>query len=174
MSACAGTPLLLKWAASSLRSGGSFPWALADSAFENSLLLERFVGVGDEAFRYVKAAAMLGVRFQPDLAGALAELEPTVWQSAHARLLHVGLLNDLPGGRQSTFVHPLFVQALFESQTTFDRQRLHVRAFQLMVDRGAPDAVAAEHAVAPRMNSDPVAIAVIARAGREALGQGAL
>ncbi len=171
--ACAGTPLLLKAAAASLSGGGSLPSALADGGFGSSLLLERFAGMGDEAFAYVRAAAILGVRFEPPLAGALAGLELPAWRLAHTRLVRAQLLDDLQAGG-AAFVHPLFAQSLLDSQPVSARQEAHARAFRLLVDRGMADALAAEHAVAAGLHGDLSAIDVTARAGREALGQGAL
>lgn len=171
--ACAGSPLLLKVAGAALSGGVPLPQASGEGRFGRSLLLERFVGLGPQAFGYVHAASILGVRFRPALAGALAGLDRDAWEGAHARLLHAGLLDDLGAG-WTAFVHPLFVQALVESRPPSERERAEAEAFRLLVERGEPDAVAAEHAVAARLTGDPLAVKVTARAGREALAQGAL
>ena len=71
-------------------------------------------------------------------------------------------------------MHPLFAQALLEAQAPSERERAHAEAFRLLLDRGEPDAVAAEHAVLARLVGDPLAVEVAARAGRSALAQGAL
>jgi DNA-binding CsgD family transcriptional regulator len=171
--ACAGTPLLLKAAAANLSGGGSLPAPSAGSRFGSSLLLERFTGLGDSAFRFVLAASILGTRFRPEFAGELAGLDHVVWRAAHVRLIRGGLLEDLEGG-WTGFIHSLFAQALLESQPHSERERAHAQAFRLLVQRGEPDALAAEHAHAANMHGDSLAIEITARAGREALGQGAL
>lgn len=173
LDACAGSPLLLKVAASTLTAGGSVPRRSDRGGFARSLLLERFVGLGHEAFRYVQAGSVFGVRFKPALAGALAGIDDLACEQAHRRLVHAGLLEDL-GGAWAAFVHPLFAQALFDGITRSERERAHERAFRLLVARGEPDAVAAEHAAAARLLHDPLAVEVTTRAGREALAQGAL
>jgi DNA-binding CsgD family transcriptional regulator/tetratricopeptide (TPR) repeat protein len=171
--ACAGTPLLLKEAAWTLAGGGSLPTAPGEDGLGASLLLERFAGVDGDSFAFVLAASILGVRFRPSLAGALAGLDGAQAQAAHARLVRARLLEDLGGGG-AAFVHPLFAQALLESQPPSERERRHGEAFRLLLDRGEEDAMAAEHAVAARLLGDPLAVEVCARAGRAALAQGAL
>src|SRR5579875_3516534 len=163
---------LSRGAAAALRGGASLAGVPADAGFGRSLLLERFVGLGQEAFRYIRAASVFGVRFRPALAGTLAGMDERVWPEAHVGLVRAGLLEDLGGG-WSAFVHPLFAQAVFEGLPASERERAHARAFRLLVERGEPDAVAVGHAIAARLTGDPLAIDVAARAGREALAQGA-
>jgi ATP/maltotriose-dependent transcriptional regulator MalT len=169
---CAGSPLLLKMAASAPGGGASLA-GLPEDGFGRSLLLDRFVGLGTEAFAYVRCGSVFGVRFRPAIAGALARLDDAAWEAAHVRLVRAGLIDDLGGG-WAAFVHPLFARALLDGLTPSERERAHERAFRLLVARGEPDAVAAEHAAAARVMGDPLAIEVAARAGREALAQGAL
>ena len=172
VAACAGTPLLLKAAAVSLSGGGSLPTPSAGDRFGSSLLLERFAGLGDDAFRLVLAASILGNRFRPGLAGELAGLDQVLWQAAHVQLIRAGLLEDLGDG-WTGFIHSLFAQALLDSQPHAERARAHAAAFRVLVARGEPDAAAAEHAHAGGMRGDSLAIEITARAGRQALGQGA-
>jgi DNA-binding CsgD family transcriptional regulator len=164
---------LLKAVARSLSGGGPLPTWANDHTFATSLLLERFAGVGESAFALVEAASVLGVRFQPALAGELAGLDERAWETAWRRLVRAGSLEDLGSG-WAAFVHPLFAQALLESRPPSERERAHARAFRLLVERGQPDAIAAEHALAARLVGDSLAIEVTARAGHEALAQGAL
>jgi DNA-binding CsgD family transcriptional regulator len=173
VSACAGTPLLLEAAAASLSDGGSLPSSTNGGGFRWSLLLERFAGLGDDAFRFVRAASILGVRFEPRVAGTLAGLDQSAWEHAHRLLQSAALMTDLGDG-WTGFIHPLFAQALLESQPPSERERAHARAFRLLAELGAPDALAAEHALAGKLHGDPLAIEVTARAGRAALAQGAL
>lgn len=170
---CAGTPLLLKTAALSVSAGGSLPVLSGADGFGSSLLLERFAGVGADALAFVHAASILGVRFQPELAGALAGLDDAGRATVTRQLLRAGLLDDLGSG-WAAFVHPLFAQALLESQVRSEREDAHARAFRLLAERGELDAVAAEHALAAGLHGDPLAIEITARAGRQALAQGAL
>lgn len=173
LDSCAGSPLLLKVAATALEGGVSLAALPADSGFGRSLLLERFVGLGPEALGYVRAGSVFGVRFRSRLAGALAGLAEADWETAYVSLARAGLLDDRGSGWAS-FVHPLFAQAVLEAMTPSERERAHAEAFRLLVEQGEPDAVAAEHAVAAGLTGDPLAIEVATRAGRQALAQGAL
>jgi len=173
LDSCAGSPLLLTVAASAVGRGASLSARFGAGSFDRSLLLERFVGLDAAAFRYVRAASVFGVRFRPALAGELASLATGEWEAAHLRLVRARLLNDLGAG-WAAFVHPLFAQAVFEGLALSERERDHERAFRLLVERGEPDAVAAQHAIAARLEGDPLAVEVTWRAGREALAQGAL
>ena len=168
---CAGTPLLLKNAARQLDDEVALPARTSGATFQTDLLLDRFVGFGGAAMMYVNAAAVLGVRFQPSTAGRLAGLDDATARKVHGRLVRARLLGDLGGG-WSTFVHPLFAQALLESQPLSERQRAHGEAFRLLVAEGAADAVAAKHAVAAGLARDELAIEVTARAGRSAMALG--
>ncbi|MGH2874105.1 MAG: AAA family ATPase [Solirubrobacteraceae bacterium] len=172
---CAGTPLLLKTAVSQLEGEGSRPVAAAgvSGAFQSDLLLDRFVGFGDAAMQYVRAAAVLGIRFAPTTVGALAGLDDTAAREIHGRLVRAGLLDDLDGG-WSRFIHPLFAQALLESQPLSERRRAHAEAFRLLVARRAPDALAAGHAVAAGLIGNELAIEVTTRAGTSAMGLGGI
>lgn len=167
---CAGSPLLLRVAASALRGGAPLPTA---RGFESTLLLERFVGLGSEAFAFVSAAAILGARFRLLLAGELARLDEPVWRAAIGLLVRAGLIEDLGGG-WGAFVHPLFAQALVDSLAASERELAHARAFEVLLAHGEPDAVVTEHALAAHLSGDRLAVEVAARAGTDALGQGAL
>lgn len=188
--ACAGTPLLVELAAWSVEHSGSLPAEADDErgfvapvrmgvsagpagALAGRLLLERFVGQGADSLAYVRAASVFGVRFRPSHAGTLAGLSDEVTVAVHMRLTSAGLLADL-GGDRARFIHPLFAQVLLASRPASEREQLHIAAFRLLTAEGAPDAVAAEHAVAAGMVGDQLAIEVTARAGRTALAQGAL
>lgn len=175
--ACAGSPLLLQ-VATALPAGnpGSPPGSgrLQGSSWErSSLILERFADVAGFARAYIDAAAVLGVRFRPVEAARLAGLEDDALAEAHGRLLRSGLLEDLEPG-WSRFAHPLFAQALVDSLPGPRRKRLHERAFRVLVDRGAPSALASEQAMAADLVGDQLAIEVTWGAGRDALRRGAL
>jgi DNA-binding CsgD family transcriptional regulator len=173
VSACAGNPLLLKAAAASLSTVGSLSKLGGRGPLASSLLLERFAGVGGEALAYAYAASILGVRFRPALAGAVAGLDDSHAESAHARLLRAGLIDDLGSG-WAAFTHALFAEALLDSRPVSERERAHQRAFSLLVEQGAPDALAADHASEAGLFGDSAAIEVTARAGRRAFAQGAM
>jgi DNA-binding CsgD family transcriptional regulator len=170
---CAGNPLLLEQVASAISRGAidasadeSWPALEADA-----LLLSRFAGLPVVALRCVRAASVLGIHFSPGLAAEVAgltglEADRAVEAFGRSSLIeHAG-----PGGVR--FVHPLFAQALYDDLPSSVRARLHARSFEVLTRRGL-DAEAAEHALRADMRDADV-VAALERAGRAALGVGAL
>ena len=168
----AGTPLLIKIAAETLRQGSSISLLKMDEKEGLQFDLERFAGVEREALYYAKAASIFGVRFRRSQAAQLARVQDDGGVSAHEQLVRAKLVVDLGGG-WSRFVHPLFAQNLLASLTPSTREEFHGRAFRLLVDAGLPDGEAAEHAYAGALVGDPLAIEVSARVGQSAAAQGA-
>src|ERR1700737_4314258 len=71
----AGNPLLLELEATSLRRGRALPESDGDFAGTKARLLrDRFIGVSVEEMRYAQAASVLGNRFRPVIAAAMADL----------------------------------------------------------------------------------------------------
>ena len=168
----AGTPLLVTCAAHALRAGSSFDFVDIDDDATPYFNLTRFAGVSDTALSYATVASIFGVRFRPTLVARLANVGSANATSAHDQLVRAGLIEDLPGG-WSRFVHPLFAESLLRSLTLSSVERLHARAFVLLVHARQPDAEAAEHAYAGALVGDPLAIEVTTRAGHCAAAQGA-
>lgn len=167
-----GVPLLVEAAAEGLNHGTE-PGNLTEARWDPPLfLLKRFAGLGEEPFSYATKAAIFGIRFRRVLAARLAGLDETDGARAHDRLVRAHLLEELDGGL-SRFVHPLFAQGLLDALGPASQQELHARAFRLLLETGAPDAEAAEHAYAASLYGDPLAVEVMARAGRSAAAQGA-
>lgn len=169
---CAGNPLLLAHVAAELAAGQALPDRSggASGSWASRLLLSRFVGVGASAEVYLRAASVLGWRFRPEVAADVAELTPTEAARALEALIAAGLVAD--GGQGwATFSHQLVHLAVYDQAAPL-RAHLHQAAFRVLLERRAPAAEAAEHAVLARM-ADPAALSVMVRAGREALERGA-
>ncbi|MHB1525949.1 MAG: AAA family ATPase, partial [Candidatus Dormibacteria bacterium] len=171
--ACGGNPLLLQLAAGSLAAGRERPRLGPQAGLGRRMLLARFAGVGNSASRYAQAAAIFGPQFRPGLVGPLAGLAEPDSTAALQALCAAGLL-VAPAPGWAAFVHPLFAEALAEDAPDLVRARLHAGAFRLLVAAGVDPSEAAEHAVAASLVGDPQAVAVLERAGRAALAQGAL
>jgi DNA-binding CsgD family transcriptional regulator/tetratricopeptide (TPR) repeat protein len=169
----AGNPLLLQQVASAINRGAidasaeeSWPTLQTDT-----LLLSRFAGLPLAALRFVRAACVLGVRFHPDVAAEVAGLTQTEADRAIETLGRTTLIDHVtPEGVR--FVHPLFAQALYDDLPGAVRARLHAHSFEVLSRRGL-DAEAAEHALRAGLR-DAEVVAALERAGRAALGVGAL
>jgi hypothetical protein len=171
--ACAGTPLLLEAAGRALAEGTPLHQLEDGSIGDSAMLLRRFADVGSQEFDYVKAGAIFGVHFEHSKAMALSGVPSSTADGALVTLVRAGVLEDRGSGSVN-FVHPLFVQALLDTQPSVIRARQHAAAFTLVVAEHGADALAAEHAALAEMVGDPVAVEVTTRAGRAALAQGAL
>ncbi len=172
VAACAGNPLLLGAVAEELAAGQALPDRAtgASGSWASRLLLSRFVGVGASAEAYLRAASVLGGRFRPEVAADVAELTAADAARALEALVGAGLVAN-GGDGWATFSHQLVRLAVYDQAAPL-RAHLHEAAFRVLLARRAPAAEAAEHAELARM-ADPVALDVMARAGREALERGA-
>jgi len=164
---CGGNPLLLRYTGAGLRRGEDLPEA------QRLFPIARFAGLGETGQNYLQMASVLGTRFQAATAEEIGALSPDEIHRVLPGLFKSGLLRD--GGQGWTeFTHALVRQAFYEDLAPPLRRRLHEAAFRALARGGAHPAEAAEHAIAARLAGDPEAAAILGRAGREALGQGAV
>jgi DNA-binding CsgD family transcriptional regulator len=169
---CAGNPLLLAHLAAALEAGDGIPDPGADASWARRLLLSHLAGLSEPARGYVRAAAVLGRRFRPDVAAQVAGLTAADAAAAQEAFAASGLGRDEAGG-WAEFGHELVRQAIYELAAPV-RSRLHEAAFRVLAARGDNPGEAASHAMAARLAGDSQAVAVTARAGREALAAGAV
>jgi len=171
---CAGNPLLLDYVAAAIRAGQGIPerQSPAGTSWARRLLLSHLAGLSGPAQRYLRAAAVLGRRFRPEVAAQLAGLAAADAAAAQEALAAAGLGRDAGEG-WAEFSHELVRQAVYELAAPV-RAQLHEAAFRVLAARGVNPAEAAGHAVAARLAGDREALDVVARAGREALHAGAL
>jgi len=169
-----GNPLLLEALASNVRRGAGLPDAGDDAAATKTALLRaRFTGVSADEMPYARAASVLGTRFRPTIATAMAELSVEDGDRALEALCRGGVFKtDAPGWAQ--FAHPLLRQLLYDEIPQPVRERWHARAFRLLVAAAADTGEAAEHAARSGAIGDPEAVRVLAQAGRVALREGAI
>src|SRR5467141_3034942 len=169
--ASGGNPLFLEEIARHLRDGRSLE-ELDERGPEATILLSRIAGPGAD-LRYAHAASVFGIEFRPLLAARVAGLDERAATEALAVLVDTGLVRPgLAGWAQ--FTHPLFQQALYEDMAPPVRERWHASAFRQLLAHGAEPAEAADHAVSGQLVGDPEAIAVLQRAGRAAMADGAV
>jgi DNA-binding NarL/FixJ family response regulator len=171
---CAGNPLLLDRMATALQAGHTLPAGEtpADTSWGRRLLLSHMVGLDEPAERFVRAAAVLGRRFRPEVAAQMAGLTIAEAAAAQEAVAATGLVKDAGEG-WAEFSHELVRQAVYELAAPA-RARLHEAAFRVLLTRRANPAEAAPHAIAARLAGDPDAVDVLARAGRDALRAGAV
>jgi DNA-binding CsgD family transcriptional regulator len=172
--AAVGNPLLLELQATILRRGRTIPESDGDAASTKArLLLDRFIGVSAEQMHFAQAASVLGSRFRPTIATAMADLSAADGDRALEGLLGGGVFtSSAPGWAQ--FVHPLLRQVVYEEIPSPMRDRWHATAFRLLLRGGADPAEAAEHAARAGVIGDPEAVAVLTSAGRSAMREGAV
>jgi DNA-binding CsgD family transcriptional regulator len=167
---CAGNPLLLEQVAASLSQRGQADARLGVGA--EGIVLTRFAGLPAVALDTARAASVLGTRFRPALATAVAGLQERQAEAALLALWRSGLVRA-ETETTAAFVHPLFGQSLYHDVAAPVRARLHARAFTLLCEHGL-EAEAVEHAIRADLLGDQAAIGVVERAGRAALAAGAL
>jgi len=169
-----GNPLLLEELAGTVRRGASLPRDGNDALTTRTALLHaRFTGVSGDDMAYARAASILGTRFRPAIATAIAELSLEAGDRALEALCRSGVFKaDTPGWAQ--FGHPLLRQLLYDEIPSPVRERWHARAFRLLLAAAVDTDEAAEHAARSRAIGDPDAVRVLAQAGRAALRQGAI
>jgi len=169
---CAGNPLLLGHVAAALEAGEGIPDPRGHASWARRLLLSHLSGLNESARGYVRAAAVLGRRFRPEVAAQVAGLAAADAAAAQEAFAASGLGRDGDDGG-AEFSHELIRQAIYELAAPV-RARLHETAFRVLAARGDNPGEAAGHAVAARLAGDPQAVTVAARAGREALAAGAV
>lgn len=169
-----GNPLLLEQLATDMRRGRDVPEAGGDAATARTALLRaRFTGVSPKEMGYAQAASVLGTRFRPPIATAMAELPIDDGDRALEALCRGGVFaTDAPGWAH--FAHPLLRQLAYDEIPPPVRERWHARAFRLLVAAGADTGEAAEHAARSGAIGDPEVVRVLAQAGRAALREGAI
>jgi DNA-binding CsgD family transcriptional regulator len=151
------------------------PRILDGSAYETTrrLLLARFSAADSTAQRYLRAASVVGTRFQPWVAAAIADLPPEQAAGTVEALFRADLFRGDDAG-WVRFRHALIRQAIYDDIVPPARAYLHERALRTLLIAGAPIAEAAEHAMAAGLFGDAQAIETLTAAGRAALHAGAI
>ena len=169
-----GNPLVLEVEATILRRGRALPESNGDVASTKArLLLDRFIGVSPDEMRYAQAASVLGSRFRPTIAAAMADLSVAEGDRALEALSRGDVFrSSAPGWAQ--FTHALLRQVVYDEIPPPMRGPWHARAFRLLVAAAADSAESAEHAARAGLIGDADAVAVLADAGRTAMREGAI
>src|SRR5215468_8240199 len=170
---CDGNPLLLELAVPELRAAGPRPAAQPGAEAARRLLLARFSAADPVAQRYVRAASVLGTRFRPSVAAAIADLPGEQAPGIVEALFRADLLRSDDAG-WARFRHGLIRQAIYDDLASPARAYLHERALRSLLIAGAPAGEAARHAIEADLFGDAQAIETLTSAGRSALREGAV
>lgn len=165
-----GNPFLVEQVGRILDSGGPMPEGDAlpsTSRCGYSVILSRLAGLPKSALSFLQAASVLGVSWRQELALALAGVRAEEAPQVLAAPLGLGLV-ALRGEGAAGFVHPLVRRAIYESVDPDGRDRLHLRAADLLRERGARATEVAPHIAAAASPGDPVALRELRQAAEEA------
>ena len=143
-------------------SGMPVPPAVASS------LAEELASLPVEQLMLLRAAAVAGEPFEPDLAAAIAKLPPSDGLDALDALLALDLIRPTSVPRRFVFRHPLVRRAVYESAPAGWRLGAHARAADALAPSGAPAAERAHHAEQYAGRGDQEAIGLMLEAGATA------
>ena len=102
-------------------------------------------GLPGEARSLLEGAAVAGDPFDPELAGAAAEMDVHVAVPALDQIVAADLVRFVDHGSAFAFRHPLVRQAVYEAAPAAWRLAAHERAARLLEGRGAPPSLRAYH-----------------------------
>ncbi|HEX6725667.1 MAG TPA: BREX system ATP-binding domain-containing protein [Gaiella sp.] len=140
-------------------AGVSVPTAVAAS------LANELASLPADELALLRSAAVAGEPFEPDLAGAIAELPPPDVLGLLDALLELDLVRPTTVPRQFAFRHPLVRRAVYESAPAGWRLAAHARAGEALAARGAGVADRAHHVEQYAGQGDEQAIGLLLEAG---------
>jgi DNA-binding CsgD family transcriptional regulator len=125
--------------------------------------------LGEDTRRLLEGAAVAGDPFDPELAATAAGVAPEGAPALLDELVAADLVRPAHGPRSFAFRHPLVRRAVYDAAPPGWRLGAHERAAAALAARGAPSAERAFHAVQYARAGDREAIALLERAGDEAM-----
>jgi DNA-binding CsgD family transcriptional regulator/tetratricopeptide (TPR) repeat protein len=131
-------------------------------------LAEEIASLPSEERALLRAAAVVGEPFEPDLAAAIAELSASDGLRALDALLALDLVRPTAVPRRFVFRHPLVRRAVYESAPAGWRLAAHARAAATLATRGAAAAERAHHLEQCATQGDEEAITLLLEAGSSA------
>ncbi|MCS7483578.1 AAA family ATPase [Umezawaea endophytica] len=175
--ASSGNPMFLRSVLIGMRQSGYRPLAaVAETAasLSPSHLLDRLAGCLATQPRRIKAFAkamvVLGHHGDSALVGRLADLDPVGRAEAVRLLDRLGLIIQ---GEPPRFIHVVVREAVEQTMTAVEVDRLHRRAAALLYDSGYSSEHVAAHLLAATGECAPWAIEVLRGSAETALSRGA-
>jgi DNA-binding CsgD family transcriptional regulator len=120
----------------------------------------------EQARVLLRAAALVGDPFEPDLAALGAEIDESEALRLLDELLKRELVRPTHVPRRFRFRHPVVRRAVFDSAPAGWRLAAHARLASALASRGAPAALSAHHVERSAKAGDEDAIAVLTEAAR--------
>ncbi|MGH2923961.1 MAG: LuxR family transcriptional regulator, partial [Solirubrobacterales bacterium] len=117
---------------------------------------------------FISGAAVVGERFEPELAGAAAGLEVEEALEAVDELAERDLVRPTDVPRRFRFRHPIVRRAVYESAKPGWRLGAHARAAAALASRGASALERARHVECSAQPGDSEAVALLTEAGTAA------
>jgi DNA-binding CsgD family transcriptional regulator len=159
---------LVRTAASMAARGGEAPAVGEVPAAVSAALEDELAVLSDDARLVLRAAAVAGDPFEPDLAAAVAAVALDVALEAIDRLLRLDLIRRTDVPRRFRFRHPLVRRAVYETAPHGWRLGAHARAAGELAARGASPAEQAHHLQFAAVQGDARAISTMREAGEVA------
>jgi DNA-binding NarL/FixJ family response regulator len=122
----------------------------------------------EQTRRVLQGAAVAGDPFTPELAGAIAEEDPTHALAALDRAIAPGLIGPTDTPVLFRFRHPIVRRAVYASAGAAWRVGAHTRAAALLARRGAGPLARAHHLERSAVRGDEHAVADLRAAGEAA------
>jgi hypothetical protein len=142
--------------------------AIVPRGVANAVLL-RLARMVPAAATLARALSVLGDGAQVGDAGRLAGLAAGDLEEAMAALVSAGVVESGGGVR---FTHPILRSAIYGELSPAEHERLHHAAASILRERGAPPRQVAAHVMHTEPAADPVAVALLRDAARDALALG--
>ncbi|HWH94199.1 MAG TPA: AAA family ATPase [Baekduia sp.] len=168
----AGNPLFLREV---LRAAEPASAAGVQDAVERAaptlarLVLRRLASLADNAQALARAVAVFEGGVAPEVAGALAGLDPGASLQAADTLARADILGPAD---PLDFVHPLMRAAVYGGLGRHERARLHGRGARLLLERGAPSEQVGAHLLEAVPAGDPAAVDALRAAADVAMAHG--
>jgi tetratricopeptide (TPR) repeat protein len=128
-------------------------------------LVDELEALTAEARMLLRAGAIAGDPFEPELAYAIAELSPESGISALDELLDERLVHATDVPRRFAFRHPLVRRAVYASSKGGWRLAAHARAAQALAAQRASAAARAHHVEQSGVKGEQASIALLLEAG---------
>ena len=128
-------------------------------------LADELASLPADELTLLRAAAVAGEPFEPDLAAAIAELPRGQGLEALDALLALDLVRTTQVPRRFVFRHPLVRRAAYEATPAGWRLAAHARAAAALTARGAAAAERAHHIDQYATQGDEEAVSVLLEAG---------
>jgi DNA-binding NarL/FixJ family response regulator len=157
-----GRPVAVRSPGRAADAGAAVPVAV------RAAIAQDLVGLSGTARRLVEAGAVVGERFELDLAAEVAGLDDAEALDALDELTGVDVVRATAVPWQVAFRHPIVRRAVYDGARPGWRLAAHRRAAEVLAERGAAIGVRAHHVERSAVMGDEAAIGLLTEAGHAA------